>query len=122
MVFDANITAALRCKSCGRLIVEDISFFELKGQNGGIIKCQCGETILSIKSKNLKTFHVFIPCLACEREHSFILKWESIPFRKLKILTCPVTSHDVAFIGSGYLVRSMAARQERGIIELMNSI
>lgn len=122
MVFDASITAALRCKNCGRLIVKDISFFELRSEKGEVIKCHCGESILRIKSHNLKTFHVFIPCLACDKEHLFILNWKSIPYSKIKILTCPATSYDVAFVGGGYLVRSMAARHERGIIELMNSI
>ena len=122
MVFDASITVALRCKNCGRLIVQDISFFELRAKTGRLIKCQCGESTLKIKSHNLRTFHVFIPCLACDKEHFFTIRWKSMPFHKVKILTCPVASHDVAFVGDSYLVRNMAALQEEGIIELMNSI
>lgn len=122
MVFDANITVALRCKNCGRLIVKDISFFELKGEREKLIKCQCGESTLKIKSHNLRTFHIFIPCLACDKEHFFAIKWKSIPYHKVRILTCPVAFHDVAFVGDSYMVRNMAAMQEKGIIELMNSI
>jgi DNA-directed RNA polymerase subunit RPC12/RpoP len=122
MVFDASIAATLRCKNCGKLIVKSVSYFELKAERGGLIQCECGYTVLKMRSLDLKTFHVSIPCLACDQEHLYILKWRSIPFHKIKILRCLVTSHDVAFIGDGDLVRKIAARHERDIIELMRSI
>mgnify|MGYP000944174041 CR=1 FL=1 len=122
MVFDANIAVTLRCKNCGKLIVKSISYFKLKAETGESIECQCGQSVLKIKSLDLKTFHVSIPCLACDQEHSYILKWRTIPFHKVKILRCLVTSHDVAFIGDVDLVRKIAARHERDIIELMKSI
>lgn len=122
MVFDTYITASLRCKKCGKLNIEDISYFELRKEQGKLVNCQCGEPLIRIKSPDLRTFHILISCLACNKEHIYVLNWKSIPFRKVKILTCPTTMHDVAFVGGSYLVRSLAARKQRDIIELLNSI
>ncbi len=122
MVFDAYITASLHCKKCGKINIKDISYFELRKIQGKSIYCECGEPLIRIKSPDLKTFHILISCLACNKEHIYNLKWSSIPSRKVKILTCPVSMHEVAFIGGGYLVRSLAARKQQDSIELLGSI
>ncbi len=122
MVFHACITASLRCKKCGKLNIKDISYFEVRNSKGKSINCQCGEALVKVRSSDLRTFHILISCLACNKEHLYVLKWKSIPFKKVKILNCPETMHDIAFVGGGCLVRSLAAGEQRDLIELFNSI
>ena len=122
MVFDACITASLRCKKCGKQNIRDISYFELKEADGKSINCQCGEPLIKIRSTDLKTFHVIISCLACNKEHKHVLNFKSIPFKKAKILTCPATMYNIAFVGGKSLVRSLAAQEQRDINEFLSNI
>lgn len=125
MVFDTNISASVRCKKCGRLVVGDMSFFQMKNEDGSSIICECGEVIATVKSRDFKTFHVNIPCLICDKEHSFVFTWKSIPCEKVKILSCPTSSCDIAFIGGHDLIRNLTAKQEKDMqefIEVLSSI
>ena len=119
MVFDANISASVRCKKCGRFIVWDMSFFEMKNDSGSQMKCECGEMAVIVKSRDFKTFHVYIPCLICDKEHSFVFTWKSVPWEKVKILSCPSSSCDIAFIGGRDLIRSLTAKREKDMQELI---
>ena len=122
MVSDASIAVAIRCKNCGRQTIESINYFELKAKGFKIMKCRCKQRLLKMESSDLKTFHVSIPCLACDEEHLYILKWDIIPFHKMKILTCLTSTHDIAFIGDYTLVRKTTAQHERDFKELIESI
>ena len=119
MVFDTNISASLRCRKCGRFFLGDMSFFEMKNAGGSCIKCECGEVLMTVKSHDSKTFHVYIPCLMCDKEHSFVFTWKSMPWEKVKILNCPSSSCDIAFIGGRALIRSLTAKRKKDMQELI---
>ena len=122
MVFDACLTVSLRCCKCGKLNIKDIPYFELKKYQDKAVYCECGEPLAMIRSLNLKTFHISVLCPICNKNHLYTINWKAIPFRKARILTCPITINDIAFVGSRHLVRKLAAGKQRDIIELISSI
>ncbi|NLN47758.1 MAG: hypothetical protein GX154_01375 [Clostridiales bacterium] len=122
MVFDAYLSVSLRCKKCGKQNIKDLSYFELKKAEGSSVDCECGEHLIKVKSADLRTFHIIISCLVCNKEHKYVLKFRSIPFQKIKILSCPATMYNISFVGGKSLVRKMAAREQKDMEELLSSI
>jgi len=119
VLFDANISAAIRCSSCGKPVIRDISLFDLSKNYIHEESCECGNTILKIKSSDYKTFRVYIDCIACGKEHLFVLNSRQLLSEKVKILSCPASSLDIAFVGNKILVREMALKVERDLQELI---
>ncbi|MGI5997163.1 MAG: hypothetical protein ACOX89_00715 [Lutispora sp.] len=125
MVFDANISVSVRCKRCGRFIVGDMSFFQMKNGRQVCVKCECGEVVAKVKSRDFKTFHVLIPCLICGKDHKFIYTWKSVPWEKVKMLSCPSSSYDIAFIGGQDPIKNLVAKRQKDmeeLIEVLSSI
>lgn len=120
MLFDTNICTAVKCLNCGSLVIKDVSLFDLYKSGGHEDVCACGKTILKIKSNDCKTFCVYIPCAACEKEHLYIFNSRQVLSKKIKILGCPVSHVDLAFIGNRLLVREVAEKYERDLQELIN--
>ncbi|SHI54782.1 hypothetical protein [Lutispora thermophila] len=122
MVFDSNISISVRCNKCGKSIIEDMSFFQMKNGKQVCIKCECGEVAAKVKSRDFKTFHVLIPCLICGKDHKFIYTWKSLPSEKVKILSCPSSFCDIAFIGGQEPIRNLTAKREKDMQELIEAL
>lgn len=122
MVFDTNISISVRCTKCGRLIIADMSFFQMKNGNMVCTRCSCGEVVAKVKSRDFKTFHVIIPCLICGKEHKYVYTWESLPWEKVKILSCPSSFFDLAFIGGQKPIRNFVRKRQKDIKELFEAL
>lgn len=122
MVYDAYISVSLICNKCSKQNIQNISYFELNKPDGKSEYCQCGEHLVTVKSTDLRTFHVIITCLICNKDHKYVLKYKSIPFQKVKILACPSTMYNIAFVGGKTLVREMVEQEQRDIEELLSNI
>ncbi len=120
MLFDMNISASIKCKSCGKLNIIDVSLFDLSNRDLYHVDCDCRTNILKIKSSDCKNFRVYISCLGCDKEHLYIFNSRQVLSEKVKILTCPTSRMDIAFIGNRKLVRDMAMQYERDLQELIN--
>lgn len=120
MLFDMNISAAIKCKSCGKLNIIDISLFDLSSKELYQQSCDCGTSILKVKSNDCKNFRIFISCLGCDKEHLYIFNSRQVLSEKVKILTCPISRMDIAFVGNRKLVRELVMQHERDLQELIN--
>ncbi len=120
MLFETNISAAVKCTECGKLGIVDISLFDLSKKDSHHCTCECGKVLLKIKSSGCKNFRVYIPCVGCDKEHLYVFNSRQVLSEKVKILSCPVSRMDIAFIGNRSLVREVAAKQERDLQELIN--
>lgn len=120
MLFDTNIGAAVKCRHCGKMVIRDISLFDLAKDQLHEEYCECGKTILKIKSSDCKTFRIYINCIACDKEHLFVFKSRQVLSEKVKILGCPTSRLDIAFIGNRTLVRKVAMKQQKDLQELIN--
>jgi len=122
MVFDANISISVRCKKCGKLIVGDMSFFQMKNGRQVCVSCDCGEVVAKVESRDFKTFHVLIPCLICGKEHKFKYTWKSVPWEKVKMLSCPYSSCEIAFIGGQSPIKKLVAKRKKDLEELIEAL
>ena len=119
MLFDTNISAAVRCTHCGRLAIREISLFNLSRGSMYEEVCECGERLFRIKSGDSKTFCVYINCIACDKEHLYIFNSRQVLSEKLKILSCPNSRLDIAFVGNRKLVKQVAAKYQKDLQELI---
>lgn len=119
MLFDTNISAAVRCSNCGKLVIRDISLFDLSKNSIHEVSCECGKTILKIKSSDYKTFRMYINCIACDKEHLYVFNSRQVLSEKVKILSCPNSRLDIAFVGNKDLVREVALKFQRDLQELI---
>lgn len=119
MLFDTNISAAVRCKRCGKLVTRDISLFNLSRNNLHEESCECGNRIFRIKSSDSKTFCLYINCIACDKEHLFVFNSRQVLSEKMKILSCPNSRLDIAFVGNRKLVREVALKFQKDLQELI---
>jgi hypothetical protein len=120
MLFDTNIGAAVRCTNCGKLVMNEISLFNLSRSGVYEVKCSCGRSILTIKSTNCKSFRIYIPCIVCEKDHLYIFHARQALTQKVKILSCPASQMDIAFVGNKTLVQEVAQKHEKDLQELIN--
>lgn len=119
MLFDTNISAAVRCKHCGKLVIRDISLFNLSKNSLHEESCECGNNIFRIKSSDSKTFCLYINCIACDKEHLFVFNSRQVLSEKMKILSCPNSRLDIAFVGNRKLVREVAIKFQKDLQELI---
>ncbi|MFZ5353365.1 MAG: hypothetical protein ACOZCL_11695 [Bacillota bacterium] len=120
MLFETNISAAVKCSGCGKLHIVDISLFDLSGKGVHECTCECGKAFLKIKSSDCKNFRIYIPCLGCDKEHLYVFMSRQVLSEKVKILSCPVSRMDIAFIGNRSLVREVATKYEKDLQELIS--
>jgi hypothetical protein len=119
MLFDTNIGAAVRCTNCGKLIMNEISLFNLSRSGVYEVKCSCDRVVMTVKSSNCKSFRIHIPCIVCEKEHLFMFDSRQALTQKVKILSCPASQMDIAFVGNKTLVEEVAQKHERDLQELI---
>ena len=119
MLFDTNISAAVRCAHCGKLAIRDISLFNLSKDSLNEESCECGKTLFKIKSSDSKSFRVYINCIACDKEHLYVFNSRQVLSEKVKILGCPNSRLDIAFVGNRKLVREVAIKHQKDLQELI---
>ena len=119
MLFDTNLSAAVKCIHCGNLYVKDISLFDLFKNGEYQINCECGKPMFRIKSSDCKTFRIYIPCIACDKEHMFLITSRQVLSEKVKILDCPASTVELAFVGNKTLVREVASKYQKDLQELI---
>jgi hypothetical protein len=119
MLFDTNIGASVRCNNCGKLIMNEISLFNLSRSGLYEVKCSCDKVVMTIKSSNCKNFRIYIPCIVCEKDHLFMFDSRHALTEKVKILSCPASQMDIAFVGNKALVEDLARKHEKDLQELI---
>ena len=122
MLFDTNISAAVRCKHCGKLVIKDISLFNLSKGSLHEERCNCGNKLFRIKSSDSKTFCLYINCIACDKEHLYLFNSRQVLSEKMKILGCPNSRLDIAFVGNRKLVREVAIKHQKDLQELIKAL
>jgi hypothetical protein len=119
MLFDTNIGASVRCNNCGKLIMNEISLFNLSRSGVYEVRCNCDKLVMTIKTSNCKTFRIYIPCIICEKDHLFMFDSRQALTQKVKILSCPASQMDIAFVGNKILVEGLAQKHEKDLQELI---
>ena len=119
MVIDPKQTfIAYRCPHCGNGVISSVGVFSLGGDLLKL-KCECGESELTIQRSQTGQIRLTVPCLLCPKPHNFTVS-ESLFFKKeLFILGCPYTNVDICFLGA---VEEVSAGLDRAHLELLDML
>lgn len=120
MLFDSNISVAVRCMDCGLFHIENITLFHLYKSDAYGMNCECGKDIIKLRSRECKAFHVSIPCDICSKPHLFTFTSRQVLTEKIKILECPTSRAELAFIGNKQLVEEVVRKYENDLRELID--
>ena len=106
-------TVAYRCPHCTKAIFGILGFFSLRGDLIKL-KCDCGESELTVMPMADEKLRLLVPCLLCGKEHRYILTKEALCERSLLPLACPYTGLEIAYIGEhGQVSAAIDAEGER---------
>ena len=89
---------AYHCPHCGTAVLGYVGEFALSADMLKL-KCDCGESELSVTYTNDKKIRLSVPCLFCESPHNFVVTQNVFFERETFILSCPYTKVDICFVG-----------------------
>ena len=99
MVIEQKQThVAYHCPHCGMAVLGYVGEFALSADMLKI-KCDCGQSVLTLTYTNDKKIRLSVPCLFCENPHHFVVSQELFFGKDIFLLSCPYMGMDVCFIG-----------------------
>ncbi|MCD7747177.1 MAG: hypothetical protein LUI61_02420 [Firmicutes bacterium] len=122
MVLDKKETiVAYRCPHCGAGIMSMVGVFSLSGDLLRL-KCDCGESELTIQYMRDGKIKLYVPCLFCPNPHTYTVS-DSVFFgRELFTLGCPYTGIDIVFVGGRGEVGLALTKSEKELLELLGDV
>lgn len=119
MIFDPNkITMAYRCAACGKTIYGMTGALALSGDMIRL-KCDCGESAMTIKNTPDAKIRVSVPCVFCQKEHEFIISKKLLFSKELFAYPCPYSGLDIVFFGKEDEVEKSVADSDKSLSELL---
>ncbi len=99
MVIEQKQThVAYHCPHCGMAVLGYVGEFALSADMLKI-KCECGQSALTVTYTNDKKVRLAVPCLFCENPHHFVVSQEVFFGKDIFLLGCPYMGMDVCFVG-----------------------
>ncbi len=119
MVIDPKQTfIAYRCPHCGNGVISSVGILSLGGDMLKL-KCECGESALTIQKSSTGQIRLSVPCLLCSSQHNFTVS-QSIFFGKdMFVLPCPYTDVNICFMGD---IKQISAELDRTGLELVEML
>lgn len=118
MVIEPKKTfVAYRCPVCGQAVVGFAGSFAMSADMLRL-RCPCEGSAMTITVTPEKKIRLSVPCLFCEKEHSYILSRDLFYGKDIFLLNCSYTGLDVGFIGDEDRINENLARTEREIQKL----
>ncbi len=121
MVLEAkNTTLAYRCPQCGKNILSMVGVFALTGDLIKL-KCDCGESELTIQHQKDGKVRLSVPCFFCPRPHQYVLSPNVFFSRELFSLECAYSGLDICFVGSQEKVLEATASSDAAFAEMLKN-
>ncbi len=121
MVIDFNRTVAYMCPGCGEMTFGNFSLFELSGQRGVSVKCDCGKSQLKILPKSNTEYVVSSRCLVCDEEHIFQIPLQELLHQNCVAFSCPDIHIGLAYVGKRDAVLTMVKDNGAYIEEIVTA-
>lgn len=120
MVLDTKqTTVAYRCPACGAGVISPVGIFALSGDMVKL-KCSCkGSEMSIVHRKENNTVRLTVPCIFCEKPHTFTVKTSLFFSKELFLLPCPYSDINVGFVGEENIVKAELARTELELLDLL---
>ena len=112
---------AYRCPYCGQAVIGFAGSFALSADMLRL-KCPCGESHMTISITREKKIRLSVPCLFCDKEHSYVLSQELFYGKDIFLLNCSNTGLDIGFIGDEKKISAELARTEGELNQLFREI
>ena len=99
MILNSKETAVIyRCPHCGLSVVSVVGIFTLSGDMVKL-KCDCGHSALVLTHTRDGKVRLSVPCLACGKEHTYVISETAFFEKKVLNLSCTFTGIDICFVG-----------------------
>jgi len=119
MILDPNnISMAYRCASCGKTIYGMTGALALSGDMIRL-KCDCGESDLTMKNIPESKLRVSVPCIFCQKDHTFVISKSLLYSKDLFTYPCPYTGIDITFFGKKDKVDEAVKESDESLTELL---
>ena len=89
---------AYHCPYCGMAVLGYVGEFALAADMLKL-KCDCGQSELTVTYTNDKKIRLSVPCLFCDSPHSFVVTQSLFFERETFLLGCPYMGVDICFMG-----------------------
>ncbi len=122
MLVVTTTAIALRCPGCGKIKYHSLSLFSFSANKSIQFACDCGETVLSISTRDRRVFYLQLECLMCEDRHFYQFLLREIWSSRVLSLVCGETGLEVGFIGPREQVKKCIASQERSLREMAEDL
>lgn len=118
MILDKKETViAYRCPKCGKTVMSVIGVFSLSGDLIKL-KCDCGESELSIAYTKDNKINLRLPCLFCGGDHSFNVGKDSFFEKGIMQLNCHYTGLEIVFLGQRDKVFEAIKQSDEQIVQI----
>ena len=111
-------TIAYRCPHCGMGVISAVDIFALSGDMLRL-KCECGESTLTIVKSSDGKLRLSVPCLLCQNPHNFTVSQTMFFDKDLFVIPCPYTDVNIAFMGNIDKVRAELERTELELLDML---
>lgn len=112
---------AYRCPGCGYSIFGYVGAFA-KTHDLLKLKCQCGESELSMNFTDDGKVRLTVPCLFCRRPHHFTVSQSVFFGQERFLIACPYTHMDICFIGDKEKIGEELERSGKELEELFERL
>ncbi len=122
MVLDEKkTTVAYRCPECGAGILSPVGVFALSGDMVRL-RCTCKKSELAVlHRKDNGTVTLTIPCIFCDKPHTYTIKTSVFFSKDVFLLQCPYSDINIGFVGEENLVKSELARTELELLDMLEA-
>ncbi len=119
MILDPKqITVAYRCGGCGKTVFGMTGALARSGDMFKL-KCDCGESALTIKTLPEGKVRISLPCVFCKNDHTFVVSKRLLMSRELFTYPCAYTGIDICFFGTEENVNDAVAESDEDLAELL---
>ncbi len=109
---------AYRCSHCGQTVLSMDGIFSLSGDLLKL-KCDCGQSELTLTYQKDGKIRLEVPCLFCPRPHIYHLAADFLADKTYFDLTCPYSGLQVCMIGTKERVIASAKEADSSLQALL---
>lgn len=119
MIIDFNRTVAYVCPGCGDVAYGKFSLFELSGNKGVSVSCDCGKSSLEISYKNDRLYSIIVGCQVCEKNHEYMIPLSELLHQHFFEFSCPELLMGLVFIGAEDKVTQAVEESNKYVKEIL---
>ena len=121
MVIDQKkTTVAYRCPECGAGVMSVVGLFSLSADMIKLKCSSCGKSDMQvIYRKNENQMRINVPCIFCNKPHTFNVNSSMFFSKDIFLLPCPYSDINIGFVGETNHVKAELARTELELLDML---